>query len=179
MQCGGEQTQQDGQSVLRFVQSGLERGQGGQRLLQIAARLFHFQNGDHARLLAPFGDLQGLALCRQIVARDLQPRLIAAQLHIVERHLGGERDLRAVQVGLCDAGIGLRCFVRTAQAAEHVDFPGGVESGIEQRAAGTGTGGGAALAAAGRERSVQLRQQIGICQIKARACLGQSGTCTA
>ena len=64
----------------------------------------------------------------QIILRDYYFLLITAELNIVERHFGGEADLRVADAfdGSLDIGVGR--FDITALPAEQVEFPCRIEA---------------------------------------------------
>ena len=128
-QGGGRLTGQHGKRMAGLVDRGLQCGQLRARLLGSGTRLLGFERRDQSGLEAPLRDLQDLQLALEVVVRDREARLGAAQRDVAERDLAGERNLHVVQVRGAGAG---RCFARihgALVAAEDVGLPARIEGG--------------------------------------------------
>ena len=82
-----------------------------------------------ARVAAHLGQSQRLALVREAAIEHRQLLLDAAQLEVVQRHLGGDADAHAGERGLEALGVGRRGGDRRPDAAEQIELPGRVEAG--------------------------------------------------
>src|SRR5882757_4280248 len=109
-----------GLSRFKHWQSGL----GG---LQAGAAALHVQLRAAARLVAHRSQAHGLLLIGEIIVRDLNLLLGAAQRKIVPRNLGSNRYSHVLQVLLFGGKVAARRLDRAAQVTEEVQFPRSVE----------------------------------------------------
>jgi len=165
LQCSGRLPGEHGQRMLLKPHCALERRDLRRGLLAFGARLLDVHRRGKPGLHAPACELQRFVLQRQVGARDRQPRLLAAQVDVGERDLGGQRHLHVGQFGLCGTHIRFRRLDGAAQPAEHVDLPARVESGLED-VAGAGIAGPGALRGG---RRIGERQQAGSLHVALRA----------
>ena len=122
--------EQNFQTVFRLGTAGFQGWDLRTSLFQIGAGLLHIQSAGQTSLCAPLSELQGFGLGSGISLGDLQPGLETAQLHVVKRDFGDERNLHVVQAGFAGFQIGLSGFLATSKPAEHVRFPTGVEASV-------------------------------------------------
>jgi len=134
--------EEDAQAVAGLVALGLERGDLG-----LGAGNLSLGAGDVE--LAAAGqpglglrDLGGVLLDLDVALGDLDLLLEAAELEVISRDFSEERDQGvAAAFDLCgDVGVG--GLDVAADAAEDVDFPRGVEAGLEKVGGGAGGGEG-------------------------------------
>ena len=76
------------------------------------------------------GDLSGVFLGFQIVLCDHNLLLVTAELDVIECHFSDDADLHVADIFDCGLDIGIGRFHVAAQAAEQVEFPHGVQTGL-------------------------------------------------
>ncbi len=76
------------------------------------------------------GDRQPLPLRLDVVARDRQPALVAADLHVAAGHVAEEHHQGGALAEFGGAHFGLGGLQLPAPAAEDIDLPGGVHAGL-------------------------------------------------
>src|SRR6187200_1337897 len=79
---------------------------------------------------AGLGELERRLLVRDVAARDVELKLLSAQLEIGARHFAGDEDLHILQAGFLGAELGLAGFEPAAYAAEEVEFPERIEARV-------------------------------------------------
>ena len=136
---------------------------------QLGRGVRHVEVGGDAAGRTLLGELQALLGGLDVVPRDLQQQLVAAQLDVVARQLGEAGDQRgAPEFGRCLDRRGCR-FDRAPHPAPHVDLPRGVEPHLVDvecidRAAGDAAR-GAARRAVGAERGRRLGEHADIARL--------------
>ena len=103
------------------------------RLRTQLSRLFEIECADESGLHAPLHDLQRLVLGTQVRPCYRQLALRQPGIHVVERDLGGDRELCRVQVRLDCREVGLGGLHGPALSTEQVEFVAGVEAGVVGR----------------------------------------------
>jgi hypothetical protein len=109
--------QQDRQTVLGRLQSGLQRRDLRPGALQVVRRLFDVQGGCEARLDAHGSQLVGLGLRRQIGFGDREPGLERAHLDVVQRDFAEQRHQHVAQILPARLEFCRRRFDRAADAS--------------------------------------------------------------
>jgi hypothetical protein len=146
-------TEQHGQPERVRLRLGLQRRQLRLDRGQARAGAGHILIRAGADFRAAFDQLERIAQVVDIAARDIDAQLGAAQIEVMPRHFGEQRDLRILQRRGARFGIGARGFHGSTNAAEQIQLPAGVETGLVGRD-GFGRAGEAGLlfAAAGVAR---------------------------
>ena len=121
-------TGQRGQPIHRLARARLERRDGGARLLEVGACLFDVELGDESGLRPEAGQLERLGLAGDVALGHIEARLQRAQFEIGGRDIGGERHVRAGQVGGHGLQVGGGGVAALADAADDVRLPAGVQT---------------------------------------------------
>ncbi len=90
----------------------------------------HIQLVAHARIAQLRGHVLRTLLIFQVVAGNGFTQLCAAQLTVGVDHLGNQRDLQLIEVGLCSVLIGIAGFQLALYTSEQVHFPGHVQAQV-------------------------------------------------
>src|SRR5262245_6263826 len=115
----------DGSGYGRFKRR--DRAEGA---AQLGLRLRGVQLGATAGVQARGGEVQRFLLVLDVATCDVELSLLAAQLEIRTGDFRDDGDLRVMQTGFRRAQIGVLRFDVATDAAEEVELPHGVETGV-------------------------------------------------
>ncbi len=108
----------------------MQRDQGFARGLELGAQALEVQRGLDAPAVALQGEIDGPGFQAHRLLGDGAALLLAAQVDVDPRHLGGEGDADVVEIGGDGVGLVGRGLGRALLAAEKVHLPGGVEARV-------------------------------------------------
>jgi len=159
------------------IQAGAQQRYLGTGILAVVAGLLHCQLIAQAGLIAPLGQLVGLALGLEVVFRHGNPVLVDADVEIVQSHFRQQRDQDVAQALPACLQVTFRCLDGAANAAEKIQFPPGIEARGEEVAAGVGSGIGDGPTPGGGSGAVERRHEVGRGDAPAGARFPNSSLC--
>jgi len=116
----------------RVFDGSLKRWNSRQRGVELRPGAGRVQLGSESGFEFGYCDICRFALVVGVLFGDVELMLRATQFEIIAGHLRDEGNQDILAIGLGGSNLGAGCLNGAAHAAKDIEFPGGIETEVEQ-----------------------------------------------